>query len=171
MAVSPLLVHCIIAPSLAGLYQLHPALHIEVQADDRMVDMVRDGIDIAFRTGSAGQDSLVARKVGEHGRSLYAAPAYLTQRGTPQHPNDLAQHHLIGRSVAPWMNQWIRTEDADLAVRDDTRTDNSALIMSLVVHGVGIGRLNDLMVRPLVQAAWCRYCRTTSPAHAFPSTR
>ncbi|WP_342619080.1 LysR family transcriptional regulator [Rhodoferax sp. GW822-FHT02A01] len=152
VAVSPLLAHCVIAPSLAGLYQLHPDLHIEIQADDRMVDMVRDGIDIAFRTGSAGQDSLVARKVGEHGRSLYAAPSYLAQKGTPQHPDELERHHLIGSSVSPWMNQWTRSDAGEIPVYGHTRTDNSALMMSLVVQGVGIGRLNDLMARPLVQA-------------------
>lgn len=152
VAVSPLLAHCIIAPSLAGLYRQHPQLHVEVQADDRMVDMVREGIDIAFRTGTPGQDSLVARKVGENGRSLYAAPAYLAEHGTPQHPDDLARHHLIGSSVSPSMNQWPCSDGQVLQVPGATRTDNSALMMGLVVHGVGIGRLNDLMARPLVQA-------------------
>ena len=158
VSVSALLAQCVIAPSTAGLYQRFPHMYLDIQADDRMVDMAREGIDIALRTGTPSRDTLVAREIGSHGRTLYGAPAYLAQYGTPTSLADLAQHRLITSSASPALNRWAlagahRAGDKDgLAVNGHTRTDNSALHLNLVLHGVGIAQLNDLMVRPLVRA-------------------
>ena len=155
VAVSPLLAQMVLAPSLNGLYQRHPQLHIDIAADDRMADMARDGIDIAMRTGTPNSDTLVARQIGDYSRSLYAAPSYLARCGTPQHPDDLVQHHLLA-SVNPSHNRWpLKPEPGHKSagvfeVRGQTRTDNSAVMLSLVQQGVGIGRLMDLLARPLV---------------------
>jgi len=156
VAVSPLLAQMVLAPSLNGLYQRHPQLHIDIAADDRMVDMARDGIDIAIRTGTPNSDTLVARQIGDYSRSLYAAPSYLARCGTPQYPDALARHHLIASSVNANHNRWPlkpepgRKSAGVLEVSGQTRTDNSAVTLSLVQQGVGIGRLMDLLVRPLV---------------------
>lgn len=156
VAVSPLLAQMVVAPSLNSLYQRHPQLHIDIAADDRMADMARDGIDIAIRTGTPNSDTLVARQIGDYSRSLYAAPSYLARCGTPQHPDDLAQHHLLASSVNRNHNRWplkpepFHKSARALEVTGHTRTDNSAVMLSLVQQGVGIGRLMDLLVRPLV---------------------
>ena len=155
ISVSPLMAECVIAPSLEGLYQRWPLLHIDINADDRIADMARDGMDVAIRTGSSVSDTLVARQIGEYGRTLYAAPRYLARCGTPQHPDDLASHHLIANSASPNLNRWSRTGQPappDLLVPGQTRADNTALLLSLVVHGVGIARLHDLMAAPWVRS-------------------
>lgn len=152
ISVSPLMAECVIAPSLAGLYQRWPLLHIDINADDRIADMARDGIDVAIRTGTPASDTLVARQIGEYGRTLYAAPSYLTRCGTPQHPDDLARHHLIANSASPGLNRWSRTDQPDFIVPGHTRADNTALLLSLVVQGVGISRLHDLMAAPWVRS-------------------
>lgn len=154
LSVSPLLAECVVAPSLCGLYQRHPQLHLDISADDRIADMVRDGIDIAIRSGTVQSDTLVARQIGDHSRTLYAAPAYLATFGNPTHPDELSQHRLLGSSVSPPLNHWTRASPKEaqaLQVRGHTRTDNSALLLSLVLHGVGIARLNDLITQPLVR--------------------
>ncbi len=153
ISVSPLVAQLVIAPGLAGLYQRHPQLHIDICADDRMADMAREGIDIAIRTGTPHSDLLVARQIGTYGRSLYAAPAYLAAFGTPRHPHELARHRLIGNSASPILNRWPYTADGkeqELLVQGHTRTDNSAVLSTLVQQGVGIGRLMDLLAQPLV---------------------
>ena len=156
VSTSPLLAEMVIAPSLNGLYQQYPKLHIDIAADDRMADMAREGIDIAIRTGSPNSETLVARQIGDYSRSLYAAPAYLARCGTPQHPDELGQHHLIANSASPMLNRWPlhdrhQTKGGNaLSVTGSTRTDNSAVMLSLVQQGVGIGRLMDLLALPLV---------------------
>lgn len=159
VSVSPILAQSMIAPSLPGLYQRWPGLRIDINASDRMVDMARDGIDIAIRTGTPNSDTVIARQIGTHGRALYAAPAYLAAHGTPQHPDDLRHHRLITNSVSPTLNVWARTSavagkpaPAPWLAQGTTRADNTALQMVLAVQGVGIARLHDLMALPLVRA-------------------
>lgn len=152
ISVSPVIAQMLIAPSLNGLYQRHPQLHIDLCADDRMADMAREGIDIAIRTGTTNSETLVARQIGSYSRSLYAAPAYLAAFGTPQHPADLQQHRLIGNSASPVLNHWLLADGKDqkVLVQGHTRTDNSAVVMALAQQGVGIARLMDLLAQPLV---------------------
>ena len=157
ISTSPLLAQMVIAPSLSGLYERHPQLHIDINADDRIADMARDGIDIAIRTGAPASETVVARQIGDYTRTLYAAPGYLARFGTPRHPDDLRQHRLLANSASPGLNRWPLSEGQngkgppELLVQGHTRTDNSAVMLSLVQHGVGIARLMDLLARPLVR--------------------
>jgi DNA-binding transcriptional LysR family regulator len=150
LSVSPVVAQAVIAPSLPALYARYPALHIDIQADDRLADMARDGIDIAIRTGSPNSETLVAREIGRYQRALYAAPRYLATHGTPQSPDDLAQHRLIGNSTNPQLNLWPLAGGTVLRTQSHTRTDNSAMILTLAQEGVGIARIMELLARPLV---------------------
>ena len=155
LGVSPVLAQAIVAPSLPSLYRKHPRLHLDVAADDRMVDMAREGIDIAIRTGTAASDSLVARPIGELRRGLYAAPAYAAEFGLPAHPDELAQHRLIGYSNNPVLNRWAvgsGKNASELIVQGHTRTDNTAVLLSMALHGVGIARIVELVAQPLVRS-------------------
>jgi DNA-binding transcriptional LysR family regulator len=152
VSVSPILAQAVIVPSLNSLYQRHRQLHVEIAVDDRIVDMARDGIDIAIRTGSLNE-TLVARQIGELTRALYAAPAYVEQFGLPRGVDDLQHHRLIANSAAPALNQWSMGSGKhrrELVVQGHTRTDNTAIVLALVQHGVGIARVADLVARPLV---------------------
>jgi DNA-binding transcriptional LysR family regulator len=88
-----------LVPSLPGLRNRYPALRVELEVSDRLVDMARDGIDIAIRTTVNLPDTVIARRIGTLGRALYATPDYLARAGTPSHPDDLRQHQLITNSA------------------------------------------------------------------------
>jgi DNA-binding transcriptional LysR family regulator len=127
---------------------------VDIAADDRMVDMAREGIDIALRTGTTHTDTVVARQIALLGRGLYAAPAYVAAHGLPATPDDLERHQLIGNSGNAALNRWVMVTDTgtrELLVKGHTRTDNTAVVLSLVLQGVGIARLADLVARPLVR--------------------
>lgn len=152
VSVSTIMAQSIIVPSLNALYDRHPQLHVEIAADDRIVDMAREGVDIAIRTGTPASDTLVALPIGHLRRSLYAAPAYVARHGLPADAAALQQHRLIGNSASPSLNQWqlgAGRDAVEVAVRGHTRTDNTAVVLSLVQHGVGIGRIIDLVAAPL----------------------
>ena len=154
LSVSPVLAQAVIAPSLPSLYRKHPQLHLDIAADDRIVDMAREGIDIALRTGTTHTDTVVARQIGELKRALYASPAYLAEFGVPADPDDLDRHRLIGNSVNPTLNRWIMSSGQgthELQVKGHTRTDNTAVMLSLVLQGVGIARLAELVAQPLAR--------------------
>ncbi len=158
ISVSPVLAQAVIAPSLNGLYQLHPQLHIDIQADDRMADMAREGIDIAIRASMPHNDNLVARRIGGYSRSLYASPGYLKLKGIPTQLADLQQHRLLTNSASPTLNRWPMADSGKLRTSKDfwaeghTKTDNSAVMLALAQHGAGIARLMDLLARPLVNS-------------------
>lgn len=150
MAASPVIA-LFLLPGLHALLARHPRLRLEIAADDRVVDMAREGIDIALRTGATQADGLVARPIGTHERALFAAPAYLAAHGTPQAPADLASHRLIGNSANPVLNRWRYVErgaEHELKVSGDLRTDNTAVVLAMVLEGLGIARLNLAVAGP-----------------------
>lgn len=155
LSVSPVLAEMLIAPSLNALYTQYPQLHLDISADDRIVDMAREGIDIAIRTGQVTQDTLVARQIGDFGRTLVASPDYLARFGTPCNVAELAQHRLITSSINPQINQWPLQGGAKAAfypARGHTRTDNSALTLALARAGVGMGRVMQVLAAPLIRS-------------------
>ena len=142
---------CVIAPSLSGLCQRYPNLHLDISADDRIAGMAREGFDIAIRSGTPNSDTVVARQIGVFGRTVCASPEYLRTHGTPTHPRDLEHHRLLTNSVGPALNRWAWSDDqgqAKLQVNGHTRTDNTALVVSLVLNGLGIARIHDLSALP-----------------------
>jgi DNA-binding transcriptional LysR family regulator len=115
-------------------------------------------------------ENLVARKIGEHGRKLYASPQYLREFGTPRRIEDLDKHRLIGNSASPSLNRWTFASTAEtkatkstarkretpmesLTIKGDTRADNTSIVLALALEGVGIARLNELLVAPLVASS------------------
>jgi DNA-binding transcriptional LysR family regulator len=84
-----------IIPQLPAFMKQHPALKIELVANDRYQDLVTEGIDVAFRFGALPDSSATARKIIHLPRILMASPDYLRERGTPTMPSDLAHHSVI----------------------------------------------------------------------------
>lgn len=154
VSVSSIVSTMVIAPSLEGLYERHPRLRLDIAADDRIVDMARDGIDVAIRTGEPGSETLVARRIGQLTRALYASPGYLARHGTPRTAADLDRHRLIASSIMPGYNRWTDGEGSgrsERIVRGDTRVDNTATMLALTRHGAGIARLSSLAAEPLLR--------------------
>lgn len=94
-------------PVLPGLRTRYPALSVEVDFDDRVVDLVKDNYDLAIRGGRIIDSSLVSRPVCRLNMVLVASPEYLEMNGTPQVPDDLKRHNLIARrflggKLTPW---------------------------------------------------------------------
>jgi DNA-binding transcriptional LysR family regulator len=153
LALSPALAHFVIVPSLPFLAREHPQLHVELHVDDRVVDMAQQGIDLAIRTGDPGSDTLIARKIGEHGRRLYATPSYVAQYGHPQSLQELQQHRLITNSVQPLLNRWpfvFNGESMTHIARGHYRASSTGIMMTMVLQGLGIVRGNTAICEPMV---------------------
>jgi DNA-binding transcriptional LysR family regulator len=153
LAASPAMAHYVIVPSLGALALKHPQLSVELNVDDRAVDMAQQGIDLAIRTGDPGSDNLVARKIGEHGRRLYATPGYVAAHGMPQTLDDLAHHRLITNSAQPALNRWpfkIDGQRITHIARGDYRANSSDCVMAMALAGLGIVRSNTAICEPMV---------------------
>ncbi len=151
VAVSPALGHFIIVPSLAGLYERHPRLQIELHSDDRLIDMALEGVDLTLRSGAPHTESMMARQIGHHGRALYASPAYLARFGTPAHPDELLSHRLITNSAAQHLNRWpfiIDGAQIERPVQGHYRANSTGIMMTMVLNDLGICRCNTLIAAP-----------------------
>src|SRR6202049_3929649 len=84
-----------VIPSLSAFLAEHPDLDLELVLDDRFVDLVNEGVDVALRTGPMPNSNMTARRIAE-GRSLVVAtPAYLQRHGPPMSPDELSRHQAI----------------------------------------------------------------------------
>lgn len=86
----------VVAPLLADYLAQYPRVTIELVLDNRYVDLIADGYDLAFRIGEAVDPSLVAKPMPPYRMTICAAPAYLSQHGTPHAPAELAGHRCLG---------------------------------------------------------------------------
>lgn len=154
VAASTVVAHYQLVPSLPELARRWPALRIELEVSDRLADMARDGIDIAIRTVSSLPDTVVARQLGTLGRALYAAPAYVMGHGLPRTPEDLRDHVLVTNSAVGMLNQWpfrAKGKPFDLAAEGRWRTNDTNMAATMVLQGLGIGRLATLVGDTLVR--------------------
>jgi DNA-binding transcriptional LysR family regulator len=94
-------------PVLPGLLTRYQALSVEIDFDDRVVDLVGDGYDLAIRGGHIADSALVSRPICRMNMALVASPQYLEKAGVPRTPQELKHHKLIvrrflGGRVSPW---------------------------------------------------------------------
>ena len=89
-----------IAPIVARFLDAHDGVEVELLLNDRNIDLIDEGIDVALRIGPLADSTLSARPVGHVRRLWVASPAYLKRRGTPRAPGDLARHEAILGTVA-----------------------------------------------------------------------
>jgi DNA-binding transcriptional LysR family regulator len=153
VAASTVIAQYQLVPSLHGLKQRHPRLQVELEVGDRLMDMAREGIDIAIRTVTNLPDTVVARQIGTLGRGLYAAPSYVKAAGLPAHPDELKQHRLITNSAVTVLNQWpflIKGKPLVFQAEGHWRTNDTNMAATMVLQGLGIGRLATLVGDVLV---------------------
>jgi DNA-binding transcriptional LysR family regulator len=80
---------------LPRFLEKHPEIEIEMVLDDRPINLVEEGIDVAFRSGALGDSTLVARKIGEARRLVMATPSYFEKHGEPTSPGELMAHQTV----------------------------------------------------------------------------
>lgn len=154
VAASTVVAEYLLIPTFQGLHDKHPRLNIELQVEDRLVDMAHDGIDIAIRTGTPPSDTVVARQLGVLGRRLYATPGYLQAHGTPAHPDDLHRHRLITNSAVTLLNRWpfvVKGEPLVVVAEGHWRSGSTGITAQLALQGLGISRFATVVAEPLVR--------------------
>lgn len=85
-----------IAPLLREFLKLHPGISLDLRLSDTQFDLIEGSFDLALRNSAIEDSSFKGRKLADDKRILCAAPDYLKQHAMPRHPQDLAQHQLIG---------------------------------------------------------------------------
>jgi DNA-binding transcriptional LysR family regulator len=151
------------APVTYGIYQVVPAVaeymekyqqvKVELTLNDRVVDLVEEGIEIAIRSGKIEGASLVARPIRSHKMILAASPLYLQKQGTPKEPNDLLQHNCLG--FMPWGKSPIwrlskGDETVSLTPNSSFSTNNGQALKQAALKGIGIVLQSEALLQDAI---------------------
>ncbi|RIX49855.1 MAG: LysR family transcriptional regulator [Rhodocyclales bacterium GT-UBC] len=139
----------LIHPRLPPLLEAYPQLSLELHVSDQVVDLIADGVDIAFRLGDP-PPGYVARPFMEVRTLLYASPAYLARAGVPQQPADLARHSCLHLAELPGDDEWcmVRGNERQVVnVRGRYASNHSEMRREAAEAGLGIACLPDFTVR------------------------
>jgi DNA-binding transcriptional LysR family regulator len=144
-----------LADPVARFARAHPRLQVQLQLDDRVVDIVDRGLDLALRIGYPQDSSLVARPILPIGRCLCAAPDYLRQHGTPEQPADLLHHSCLHYNNTSEREEWTLTGPdgpQPLGVKGRFCSNNGEVLCAAAVQGLGIALLPDFIADPALAA-------------------
>ncbi|MDH5559107.1 MAG: substrate binding domain-containing protein, partial [Alphaproteobacteria bacterium] len=130
-----------LAPLLPPFMLAHRELKVDMSFNDRFVDLVDEGHDLAVRIGQLPDSSLIARKLAESGSVICAAPEYWNKHGRPSHPSELAEHNCFAYSYLATGNEWrLKGPEGEVAVRvsGSLTANNGDVLRQAAVAGLGV---------------------------------
>lgn len=152
LRVSMPLVGMLLSPVIAEFMRAWPEVQLDLDFSDRLVDIVEEGFDAVIRTGQPGDSRLMSRSLGQFRMKIVASPEYLTARGVPETPDELAHHHcLMQRSpntgkIRPWP---LAQPDGSRSLSLPERMSATAVdpLIELSLKGLGIACLPPFAIR------------------------
>lgn len=149
-----------VVPALGAFAQAYPEIRVDLVLDDRRLDLVEGGFDLAVRIGDLPDSSLVATPVGRNRNLLVASADYLARAGRPLEPAELARHAALVYSLSPTARDWslARAQRREtVRVNGPLQANSSLALRQAALQGLGIVRIpwfvvgEDLAAGRLVQ--------------------
>jgi DNA-binding transcriptional LysR family regulator len=135
----------VLGPLLMQFMRANPDLQIDLGVDDRYVDLIERGVDVAVRMGRLADSTLGARHLGMNPWVLVASPAFLRERDAPATPPDLAARDCLIYSTVQGDARWHFTgaggQAQSVAVKGPLRSNSLSLLLEAAVEGMGIAAL------------------------------
>jgi DNA-binding transcriptional LysR family regulator len=140
-----------LAPALADFAAAHPRVELDISFEDRTVDLVAGGFDLAVRLGTLEDSALIARRIAPSRRVLVGSPAYLEAHGRPEHPRDLSVHDHLVYGNEQWRfrvgNRW-----ESVRLKPRMRADNGEMLRAAAAAGLGLCVLPTFIASPSLQS-------------------
>jgi DNA-binding transcriptional LysR family regulator len=128
---------------------------IDLSLNDRIVDLVEGGFDMALRIARQVDPGLIARPVLRFSMVAFASPGYLKARGTPRTPADLLQHNCLHNPHTPIGNVWRfsrGSQEHAIRIKGSLRASSGTLLLEAAAAGIGIGFEPEFMVADMLAA-------------------
>jgi DNA-binding transcriptional LysR family regulator len=150
------LVGMLVMPALTAFMHRYPAIELDVDFSDRLVDVIEEGFDVVMRTGEPTDSRLMSRPLGSYRLQLVASPDYLAGHGTPETPADLAHHACLQHKFPTTgkFEPWPLRRPIDVlewTLPTSMVCNTSAALLDVALAGLGIACLPDFMVREAVE--------------------
>lgn len=158
-----------VAPAIPAFLECYPEIEVHMTMDDRVVDLVSGGFDVAIRIGSLPDSSLIARKLGPSHNALCATDAYLRKHGEPRTPEELLDHNCVLYAYFSDANEWTFIRDdhrQSVRVSGRYQVNNSEALREALLQDVGIGRIPTFIVGPDLAAG---RLKRVLPDYTMPS--
>jgi DNA-binding transcriptional LysR family regulator len=143
-----------VIPRLARFLDAHPALDIDIVLDDRNVDLIEAGIDLALRMGVLSDSSLTARRIAEGRRVVLASPEYLEAHGEPKSPQDLLRHRAVIYDLAGGGSRWTfsrGTNQETVELKGRVHVTAAEGVREAVLAGLGLTVSSEWMFSPEIE--------------------
>jgi len=140
-----------VAPLIPKLLQRYPKLQIDLVMDDRKVDLVAGGFDVAIRAGNLPASTLIARKLAPVRQVLCASPDYIDRYDRPGTPAELSGHNCVLYSYSSDAGEWTLIGESGpetVTVSGSYQVNNSEALLEALREGIGIGRLPTFVAGP-----------------------
>jgi DNA-binding transcriptional LysR family regulator len=169
-----------LTPLVLKFQRQYPELSVELTLNDRFIDIVEEGVDVAIRIGRLGESNVVARKIGATRRVTIATPDYLKQHGRPTHPQDLTHHNCLLYSYLSTGNEWMfQGPEGEIRVRvsGNFKSNNGHALREALLAGRGIAVSPDWLAHDglrdgTTEAILTEFAPTPMDINAvFPSNR
>jgi DNA-binding transcriptional LysR family regulator len=145
-----------IAPALPKFLIDHPEVSIDLQLDDRRVDLIAGGIDVAVRIADLADSSLIARRLCPVRRWVVGAPAYFAKHGVPHQPKDLREHACLGYTWLASGETWNFANAAgtveSVSVKGPLNATNGDALTAALTAGLGIALQPDFLAWDSIEA-------------------
>jgi DNA-binding transcriptional LysR family regulator len=141
--------HLHLAPALSVFLESYPELNVELALNDRIVDLIDEGYDLALRIGELAASSLMQRRLSDIRLVTVAAPEYLERRGEPKHPSELVNHECISYSYVFAGGAWrfdIPGRSHRVRINPRIQVNNGDAIARLAEAGTGITQLPTFLI-------------------------
>lgn len=138
-----------VAPLIPGFLTHHPEVSVELEQNDRVVNLVDEGFDAAVRMGGLADSSLIAKRVAPMRRIVCASPGYLARHGTPLVPRDLAHHACLVFAQAGRVMEWVFGDGAGrhvVRVRGRLTSNSNETLIAAALAGHGLVRLSNYLL-------------------------
>jgi len=154
ISLPPNLSENLIMPVICTFQNAYPKVRIKILVTERYVDLIEDGVDIAFRVGKLESSSLIARRLLIYRHLLVASPSYIEEHGEPCHPNDLDTHQLI--TFGGWQKPslWELESDGELnktVINPTLSINEMSGIQYAAEAGLGIAELPEFICAKALQ--------------------
>lgn len=163
---APIVSYHFLLPLIPDLLARHPDIELDIDFNDRIVDLIDEGIDVAIRSGEPPDSRLVSRPLRPYRLLLCASPGYLQAQGTPRTVQDLARHAAI-RFRYPnsgKLQEWplCRTDGhPEPHLKAVLTCNNMEAVMGATLRGLGISCMPDFLVKDALADG--RLCRVLDP--------
>jgi LysR family transcriptional regulator, regulator for bpeEF and oprC len=154
-------------PLAAAFMQINPKITIEFLIQNRFIDLVEDGIDVAIRIGEVGASELHAKRVGTARRICVASPSYLKGHGVPKTPSDLRSHSCILYTLLATGPTW-PFRGMPVKVSGRARGNSPEVVTAMAIHGLGIALAPDFLFREALASGALRQILKEWPVPDLP---